>query len=105
MKKLIFLFILSLLMVGMAWGQTTINFDDPAKWTEGSGSLTSYSSDHAYADGVFSATGGNALRNTTSVQDGYSGALGLYSWRLENKRTVDWRITIASGGVSTFSMA
>ena len=105
MKKLIFLFILSLLMVGMAWGQTTINFDDPAKWTEGSGSLTSYSSDHAYADGVFSATGRPALRSTTSDQDGYPEALGTYSWRMRNFSTIDWRITIASGGVSTFSMA
>ncbi|MDD3281877.1 MAG: hypothetical protein PHY41_00145, partial [Candidatus Cloacimonetes bacterium] len=72
MKKLIFLFILSLLMVGMAWGQTTINFDDPAKWTAGSASFASYASDHIYTDGVFSATGGPALRNTNSVQDGYS---------------------------------
>ena len=105
MKKLFFLSTLSLLLVSVAWGQTIVNFDDAEKWTAGSASITSYASDHIYTDGVFSATGGPALRNTTSDQDGYSGALGSYSWRLKDEGTVDWRITIASGGVSTFSMA
>ena len=105
MKKLFFLFTLSLLLVSVAWGQTIVNFDDAEKWTAGSASITSYAQDHIYTDGVFSATGGPALRNTTSDWDGYSGALGSYSWRLKNEEPVDWRITIASGGVSTFSMA
>lgn len=104
MKKLVFLIVLSLMM-GLVWGQTTINFDDNAKWTAGSAALTSYAVDHTYVDGVFSATGGTALRNTTTAQDGFPGALGTYAWRLENLSTVDWRITIASGGVSTFSIA
>jgi len=85
-------------------GQTTIDFDDNAKWTAGSAALTSYATDHSYADGVFSATGGPALRNGTASQDGFPGAIGTYSWRLQNATTVDWRITVASGGVSTFSM-
>ena len=105
MKKLFFLSTLSLLLVSVAWGQTIVNFDDAEKWTAGSASITGYALDHIYTDGVFSATGGPALRNTTSDQDGYSGALGSYSWRLKNEEPVDWRITIASGGVSTFSMA
>lgn len=86
------------------WGQTTIDFDDDAKWTAGSVSLTSYESDHTYVDGVFSATGGPALRNGTATQDGFPGALGTYSWRLRNDAGVDWRITISAGGVSTFSV-
>ncbi len=93
-----------LLLPGLGWGQTTINFDDAEKWTAGSAAITSYASDHTYVDGVFSATGGPALRNTTSAQDGYPGAIGTYAWRLENNTSVDWRITIASGGVSTFSV-
>ncbi|MCB5296024.1 MAG: hypothetical protein LHW52_05705, partial [Candidatus Cloacimonetes bacterium] len=63
MKKLVFLFTLSLLLVSMAWGQTTINFDDAGKWAAGSAAIGSYASDHVYTDGVFSATGGPALRN------------------------------------------
>lgn len=92
-----------LLLPGLGWGQTTINFDDAAKWTAGSAAITSYASDHTYVDGVFSATGGPALRNTTAAQDGFPGALGTYAWRLTNA-AADWRITIASGGVSTFSI-
>ena len=93
-----------MLLTSIGWGQTTINFDDAAKWTAGSAALGSYASDHTYIDGVFSATGGPALRNGTATQDGFPGALGTYSWRLRDVNTVDWRITISSGGVSTFSV-
>lgn len=86
------------------FGQTTINFDDNAKWTAGSVALTSYALNHTYVDGSFSATGGPALRNGTAAQDGFPGAFGTYSWRLQNVNTVDWRITIATGGISTFSV-
>jgi PKD repeat protein len=88
---------------GMA--QTMINFDDAAKWTAGSAGLGSYALNHTYIDGVFTATGGNALRGTTTAQDGFSGANGTYAWRLENTATVDWRMTIANGGVGVFSVA
>lgn len=100
-----FLILIALLAApGVGWGQTTINFDDAAKWTAGSVALTSYASDHTYVDGVFSATGGPALRNTTAAQDGFAGAFGTYSWRLTNA-ACNWVTTIASGGVSTFSVA
>lgn len=47
----------------------------------------------------------NTARNTTATQDGFPGALGTYSWRLRN--TADSKVTaiVASGGVSTFSIA
>ena len=93
-----------LLIPGLGWGQTTINFDDAAKWTAGSTALTSYATNHTYVDGVFSATGGPALRNAIAAQDGFAGALGTYSWRLTNA-ACNWVMTIASGGVSTFSVA
>ena len=104
MKKLLFVFTLTILTIGMAWAQTTINFDDASKWTQGSGSITSYQTDHSYNDGSFSATGGPALRQGTTVQDGYAGALGTYSWRLRDVSTVSWIITISSGGVSNFNV-
>jgi hypothetical protein len=103
MKKLL-LFFGVLLLSAVGYGQTTINFDDPAKWTAGSAALSSYVIDHTYIDGVFSATGGEALRNTTTTQDGFPGALGTYSWRLKDVSTVDWKITISSGGIDSFSV-
>jgi len=61
-----------------------INFDTDGNWAAGSGNLTSYQDDHQYSESgiVFSAI--NALRNTTSTQDSFAGALGTYSWRLRN---------------------
>lgn len=103
-KTLTFLFVV--LCASFLFAQTTIDFDNALNWTIGSdvASLTSYSSLHTYVDGVFSATGGPALRNATTAQDGFPGALGTYSWRLSNVTTVEWIMTIASGGVSTFSL-
>jgi len=98
-----FVVLLLICSIDIAIAQTTINFDDAAKWTAGSAALTSYASDHTYVDGVFSATGGPALRNTTTAQDGFAGALGTYSWRLTNAAAT-CTITISSGGVSTFSV-
>ncbi|HPX34156.1 MAG TPA: T9SS type A sorting domain-containing protein [Bacteroidales bacterium] len=71
----------------------TINFDDNSKWVAGSVSLTSYASDHKYSDKNWIFTGGPGLRNTTSAQDGFPGALGTYSWRLHTNTTVNWTAT------------
>jgi len=103
LRKWILIFSL-VLSFGLVWGQTVIDFDDNSKWTAGSGSITSYASDHTYVDGLFSATGGPALRNTSSAQDGFPGALGTYAWRLRNVADVVWTITISAGGVADFSM-
>ncbi|MFT7155157.1 MAG: PKD repeat protein [Parvicella sp.] len=84
--------------------QTTINFDDDTKWTAGSATLSSYAADHAYADGVFSATGGPGLRNGSAAQNGFPGANGIYSWRMQNIGSVSWEANIASGGVNNFSL-
>lgn len=107
MKKWIFPFaalLLSMLTQKVLYAQsTTINFDDASKWTAGSASLSSYATNHIYNDGLVSCTGGNAIRNSLSTQDGYPGAFGMYSWRLENTAAVNWITTISSGGVSSFS--
>ncbi len=84
---------------------TYIDFDDNGKWTQGSGALTGYQTDHTYDDGSFSATGGPALRNTTTETDGFPGALGTYAWRLQDNSEVEWSMNIASGGVGDFSVA
>jgi hypothetical protein len=69
----------------------TINFDTDSNWT-GSGSLTSYNSGHVYAESDWSFTGGPALRQNTTVQDGVAGALGTYAWRLRDA-AVTWTAT------------
>lgn len=71
----------------------TVDFDTADNWTAGSASITSYASDHSYAESGFLFTGGPALRNTTSDQDGFAGALGTYSWRLQNLSGVSWTAT------------
>jgi hypothetical protein len=68
-----------------------IDFDTDGNWT-GSGSLTSYSSDHIYTENNWTFTGGPALRNGIAAQDGYTGALGTYSWRLRDA-SVTWTAT------------
>lgn len=86
--------------------QTSIDFDDDDKWvrSESGTYISGYATDHAYEDGTFRATGGEASRITDSDQGGVPGALGNYAWKLKDVTAVDWRITIASGGVGTFSM-
>ena len=70
-----------------------IDFDDADKWTAGSGGITSYQSDHSYADHGFVFTGGPALRDPeTAIVDGFSSALDVYGWRLRNA-AVTWTAT------------
>lgn len=100
MKKF-YLFLFSLTTF-VSFSQGTVNLDDPAKWTQGSGAFTGYFN-HSYADGVFTAQGLDVVRNTTAAQDGFPGANGTYSFRLQNDATTDVTVTIASGGVGNFS--
>lgn len=105
MKKIFLVCSAIFLLSGMIWGQTTINFDDADIWTAAEGTqLGSYSSGHSYTDGVFSATGGPALRETSGSQDGFPKVQGTYAWRLNQTTDVNWVITISSGGVSNFSI-
>ena len=70
-----------------------IDFDTAGNWTAGSVAITSYALNHTYIQNNWTFTGGNALRNTTTAQDGFAGALGTYSWRLENASGVSWTAT------------
>ncbi len=106
----LFTFLLTLLCLGFSsdgWGQTVvINFDDVAKWTAGSAAIGSYASNHTYVDENWTFTGGPALRNTTAVQDGFPGALGTYSWRLQDNASVNWRATYNQANtLETFGFA
>jgi predicted extracellular nuclease len=93
-----------LLVAGkVGWGQTSINFDTDANWIQDAAiSLSSYGN-HGYAEPGITFQGTNVLRNGTSVQDGFAGALGTYSFRLRNDASAQLLITVPSGGVSTFS--
>jgi hypothetical protein len=85
-------------------GQTTINFDNPDNWVQSGTTLfTSYGA-HAYVESGVTIQGANVLRNTTSAQDGFAGALGTYSMRIGNTAVSKVVITIAAGGVTEFSI-
>lgn len=101
MKK-IYLLIVAFLATLNLQAQGSINFDDSAKWTQGAAAFTSYSN-HSYTDGVFTAVALDCVRNTTTAQDGFPGANGTYSFRLQNDATTNVTMTISSGGVGNFS--
>ncbi len=109
MKQIHLLLVYAFTAVFLLWfsdgkSQTTIHFDTPENWIqdEGVSSLASYGS-HAYQESGVVIQGTNVLRNTTTVQDGFSGAIGTYSIRIRNATDAKALITVASGGISTFS--
>ncbi|MBC9811007.1 T9SS type A sorting domain-containing protein [Crocinitomicaceae bacterium CZZ-1] len=101
MKKLLLAFF-ALPMITTA--QTTVNFDDAAKWTNGTSPIGSYGDNHTYVDGTFSSTCTQCLRETTALGGGLPGANGTYAYRLRNADDASFVATISSGGVSTFSV-
>lgn len=100
MKKLYFLLLTFMPFVVVSQG--SINFDDATKWTQGAASFTSYSN-HSYIDGAFSLACTDVIRNGITAQDGFVGGFGTYSLRLQNDATTDVTMTIASGGVGSFT--
>ncbi|MBE9575521.1 T9SS type A sorting domain-containing protein [Flavobacterium proteolyticum] len=98
MKKLYILFLLTFSL--LTFSQGSINFDDTAKW---SATTPDSYGNHTYTDGIFTMSGTDVLRNSTALQDAVAGALGTYSVRLRNNATTNIIMTIASGGVGTFS--
>ena len=78
-------------------GMITVDFDDDSKWLRApSTAISSYSSNHQYVDQGFTFTGGQALRDSTSIQDGFPSALGAFSWRLRDQSSVSWTATYSS---------
>lgn len=101
-KFLIFSTIFLLVKVGFV--QTNlIDFDDAVNWAAGSGLISSYQSDHQYNSNDWNFTGGPALRNTTTAQDGFPGAIGTYSWRLRDASGMVWIATYNAPGTNTIT--
>lgn len=78
--------------------QVTINFDDANLWIAGSGNITSYQNDHSYSDANWTFSGGPALRQSTSTQDGFASAFGTYAWRSRNNSSMQWTAIYNSAG-------
>lgn len=98
------LILISIISIGISFSQTTINFDTPENWVPaGATSLTAYANHGYQATGIL-FEGTNILREEQDTpQDGFPCFIGTYAMRLRNQATSNLVITIASGGVSTFS--
>jgi len=89
---------------------TTNNFSTDANWFAGSGGLGSYQVNHIFQGNGFSISGGPALRELASTGDGtvdgvprtFNGS--PYAWRTQNDPSVNWVITVPSGGIGKFSI-
>lgn len=79
---------------------TVIDFDNAGNWTAGSGTITSYQTDHSFTESNWTFTGGPALRQGNGAQDGYAAANGTYSWRLRDQAG-DWTATYNTSGTLT----
>ncbi len=78
MKKTILLFLLTtILLIAQP-----VNFDDPSKWTQGSGPLNSYQNDHKYEDFVSGHGNSNSPKEYAYI-DKTIGESGKYIYRLK----------------------
>lgn len=104
-NKILFFVGFMLLSIFSINAQTTINFDTDLNWIQdGTTSLSSYGN-HGYAESGALFSGTKVLRNGVSAQDGIPGALDTYSLRIRNQADAKVNITIATGGISTFSFS
>ncbi|MCP5062357.1 MAG: T9SS type A sorting domain-containing protein [Ignavibacteriae bacterium] len=105
MKKTILLFLLPMILV---FGQT-INFDDPLKWTQGSGPFNTYQNDHKYVDQIngydVEFSGNLILRETAGDEDGYTKTHSNsdYSWRLKEGAETSFTATVHATQIDGFS--
>jgi hypothetical protein len=106
MKNLFLLFILpTFLLIGQ-----TINFDDPGKWTEGSGPLNTYQNDHKYNDQIngydVDFTGHLVRRKSLTTENGYPTThnSSSYSWELKEGDTTSFIATVHATEISGFSL-
>jgi hypothetical protein len=100
--KITLLIVLTVLVSKMGWGQTTtIDFDTDGDWTAVSVVIGSYGN-HTYSKLNWSFQGSNILRNGTTAQDGFAGALGTYAWRLRDAATNLTATFNSSATISSF---
>lgn len=87
----------------------SIDFDIATNWIQGSGSFTSYQTDHKYNTQVagfnVEFTGGPALRETQGTQDGFDKTYNnsTYAWRLRDQNTVEWFANLFASSINGFS--
>jgi hypothetical protein len=82
----------------------TVHFDNDAAWIQdGAIAFGSYGN-HGYQEFGATFSGTNVLRNGIADQDGFPGALDVYSFRLRNVADSKLAITIVAGGVGDFSL-
>ncbi len=98
---------ISIPLIGTVLSPNTaiIDFDTDGNWTAGSGSISSYQTDHLYNQDNWEFTGGPALRRTTSNVDGVPGAFGNRAWQLNQGPSVVWTATYNfDGTANSFGM-
>ncbi|GEM_PF-6018542 len=78
MKKTILLF----LLITIPLIAQPVNFDDPSKWTQGSGPFNSYQNDHKYEDFVNGHGNSNSPKEYAYI-DKTIGESGKYIYRLK----------------------
>ena len=98
MKKIYYLLI-TLAISSLSFGQGSIDFDTASNWTA---SMSGYG-DYEYTDTNFLAVGTEIMKNGTSSQDGFPGALGTSSVRLKNSSTSSLTMSVTSGGIADFT--
>jgi len=105
MKKTILLLLFPMIL---SFGQT-INFDDPLKWTQGSGSFDTFQNDHKYNDQIngydVEFSGELVLRETAGDENGYPKTHNnsAYSWRLKEGSTTNFTATVHATQINGFS--
>ena len=97
--KNIYYLLLTLAISSLSFGQGSIDFDTASNWTA---SMSGYG-DYEYTDTNFLAVGTEIMKNGTSSQDGFPGALGTSSVRLKNSSTSSLTMSVTSGGIADFT--
>jgi len=78
---------------------TIVSFDVAGNWSSSSGSYIS----RTYVSDNWTFLGNPSIRNTTTNQDGFPGAIGTYAWRMEDVSTAALTATYnVAGTISEF---
>jgi|GEM_PF-1831870 len=78
---------------------TIVSFDVAGNWSSSSGSYIS----RTYVSDNWTFLGNPSIRNTTTNQDGFPGAIGTYAWRMQDVSTAALTATYnVAGTISEF---
>ncbi|MBT6234780.1 MAG: hypothetical protein HOI49_01650 [Bacteroidetes bacterium] len=105
MKQIIMLFVFIFSpFIYNTQAQTTIDFNVDADWTaSSSGGYTSYQTNHSYSQSEWTFTGGPALRQSTTIQDGEPATVGNTgrAWRIRDNSSASFTATHNTCGTLT----